>query len=120
MTLEETPEYKHDCDKSCVFLGRFKSRRYLSDKLYSCDLYLCCYVPKPPEPTVIARWGNDGPEYSSTLLSVYSFDKPGYMFSHPWFSEAIKRAIKRELFSDEWIEKLKGKVEDYTPKEREE
>ena len=113
-----TPEYQHDCGKCCVFLGRFESRRSESDKLYSRDLYVCCYVPKPPEPTVIARWGNEGREYSSTLLSDCPFDKPDYKYSHPWFSEAIQRAIKRQLLSDEWIEKLKGKVEDYQPTKR--
>src|SRR5205807_3767434 len=50
-----TPRFIHDCDH-CKFLGQ-----YFSD-----DLYFCDYGPA----TVIARFGNDGHEYSSGLGST--------------------------------------------------
>ena len=46
------PQYKHDCD-GCTFHGR------LGDK----DIYTCGQGGNIP--TIIARWGNGGPEYSS-------------------------------------------------------
>ena len=52
MSIEPlTPAFEHDCDE-CVFLGRYEDH----------DLYLC---PQGGMPTVVARWGNDGPEYTS-------------------------------------------------------
>lgn len=49
------PKFKHDCDR-CKFLGH----------VYGCDMYSC-----PAElGTVLVRYGNDGPEYSSCILSV--------------------------------------------------
>ena len=47
----DKPRYTHDCD-SCEFLGQY-------DKY---DLYVC-----PDEPTIVARYGNDGCEYGSGL-----------------------------------------------------
>ena len=66
---DETPQYTHDCD-SCTFLGRF-------DDL---DLYYC---PQAGRPTVIARCGNDGPEYTSGLPAVGQI---------PALTEAARRA----------------------------
>lgn len=47
MTIDEEkgPIYKHDCNE-CIFLGTFSSK----------DLYFC-----KTEPTVIARYSDDGP-----------------------------------------------------------
>ena len=45
------PRFQHDCD-NCVFLGHYEGH----------DLYYC-----PREPTVIARYGGGGPEYTSGL-----------------------------------------------------
>lgn len=66
------PVYEHDC-KKCEFLGVFSSE---VEGHY--DLYFC-----PNEPTVIARYGSDGPEYASGLTAA----RAG---SHP----ALKRALE--------------------------
>lgn len=47
------PKYQHDCD-NCVFLGQHSEY----------DLYYC---PQGGHPTVIARYGNKGEEYTSGL-----------------------------------------------------
>lgn len=69
----ENPKYQHNCDK-CLFLGRYKKK---------CDLYVC--VRDNIADTVIARHGNNGPDYSSGLI-----------FAHrnliPELVEAMKRA----------------------------
>ena len=48
------PRFTHDCD-TCTFLG--------SDEGH--DFYFC--GSSHPFPTVIARYGSDGPEYASGL-----------------------------------------------------
>lgn len=48
------PVYKHDCH-ACVFLGRYHSH----------DLYIC--QPGEPVGTIIARHGNEGPDYGSGM-----------------------------------------------------
>lgn len=45
------PKFQHDCT-ACIFLGHFEDH----------DLYYC-----DREPTVIARFGDDGPQYGSGL-----------------------------------------------------
>ena len=47
------PRFAHDCDE-CELLGVFNDF----------DLYFCT---KQPMPTVIARWGNTGPDYTSGI-----------------------------------------------------
>lgn len=52
-----TPRFEHDCDK-CVHLGPFQ--------MY--DLYLC---PKQAlGPSVIARYGSEGPDYTSSPVKL--------------------------------------------------
>ena len=46
------PKFTHDCE-ACTFLGPYQGY----------DLYVC-------DTSVIARFGNDGPEYSSLPISV--------------------------------------------------
>jgi hypothetical protein len=48
------PRYTHDCAK-CVFLGEHEDH----------DLYFC--DQGGGFPTVLGRYGNDGPEYTSGL-----------------------------------------------------
>jgi len=48
------PHYTHDCEH-CTFLGTVR----VSEKVF--DLYHCGIS------TVLARYGNDGPDYSSGL-----------------------------------------------------
>lgn len=50
------PEYTHDCEK-CVFLGR----SYSDKKTF--DVYYC--LQGGFHPTIVARYGNSGPDYYS-------------------------------------------------------
>lgn len=52
------PKWKHDCDK-CRFLGQTIGGRHIS------DLYVCDTSGPDMSPTLIARYGDDGPEYLS-------------------------------------------------------
>jgi len=56
MPRRDEPLFTHDCD-SCQFLGTHKGLH---------DLYYC-----PGEPTVVARYGNDGPDYKSGLAFAF-------------------------------------------------
>lgn len=53
---EVNPRHKHDCD-NCVFLGHYK--KY--------DLYCCPKINSKKISTVVARYGDDGPDYYSGL-----------------------------------------------------
>ena len=74
--INEFPQYQHDCDE-CLFLGRFKGN----------DLY---YHPSDNWPTVIARHGDDGPDY----ISGFAFCR-----TVPELSEALFRAAERGLIA---------------------
>ena len=47
------PRFRHDCE-DCVFIGHYEGH----------DIYRC---PQEglPWPTIVARYGDDGPEYTS-------------------------------------------------------
>lgn len=62
-----TPAYTHDCTH-CLFLGRWEGF----------DLYFC-----PNEPTVLARAGDEGPDYTSGLNATT-----------PVLMEAQERAVR--------------------------
>lgn len=78
----DSPQFHHDCDK-CVFLGRFTCEMY-----GECDLYYADHGGMPD--TVIARYGNDGPEYTSGMPLV------GVV---PALTEAFNRAEVQGLVS---------------------
>lgn len=62
------PNYKHDCEH-CTFLGQWSELIYTSGGktlTYDYDLYHC----DSNYPTVIARYGNDGPDYQSGLIGA--------------------------------------------------
>jgi hypothetical protein len=50
------PKYQHDCDQ-CKFLGQF----------YGFDVYTCV----GSDPSIIARFSSDGPDYYSTSVSTF-------------------------------------------------
>lgn len=52
----ETPQHTHDCD-TCLFLGRCQNL----------DLYVCVGIL---DHTVIARYGSDGPQYTSAPVCM--------------------------------------------------
>lgn len=72
------PRYQHDCEK-CKALGKFAEY----------DLYFC-ETDLGSHPTVIARYGDEGHEYTSGLLFA-DFD--------PAIAEAKKRAIANGYLS---------------------
>lgn len=51
------PRFEHDCEE-CTWIGTFVDH----------DVYWC---PQGGRPTVVARYGNDGPQYSS--LDIHNF-----------------------------------------------
>jgi len=57
----ENPHFTHDCD-SCTFLGRD-----IDNDNSPLDMYFC---PQGGLPTIIARFGSEGSEYSSATISV--------------------------------------------------
>jgi hypothetical protein len=57
----DKPIYPHYCD-SCIYLGRSED-----DYGKECDLYVCTQG-MGSNPTVIARYGEDGPEYISGII----------------------------------------------------
>lgn len=59
----EEPRYVHDCDK-CVFLGQYRCTQTKHEARYhNYDLYVC-------GDNVVARYGNEGPAYSSGIEFV--------------------------------------------------
>ncbi len=72
----EQPRFQHDCD-DCTFLGRFEDY-----DLYHCDLGVC--------PTVIARFGDEGPQYTSSIWIA----RQGTVLS---LAEALRRAVAKGL-----------------------
>jgi len=78
------PQFTHDCDQ-CVFLGDFISEDWNHIPV---DLYFCP-SPKTPEfSTIIARYGDDGPEYGSGLTFAGGADH---------YREAARRSILANL-----------------------
>ena len=69
--------FLHDCE-SCVYLGPYYA--YTVEDLYWCPL----------SPTVISRFGSDGPDYTSGLGHVGLSDA---------LSEAFGRAFRRGLIT---------------------
>ncbi len=95
--MEEKPQFQHDCEK-CIFLGRYGENYYntrsMQNEWIEYDLYHC--GGETNWPTVIARYGNEGPQYSSGLSAILGDEEfakvhLGYLF------EAKKRAEKRGL-----------------------
>jgi hypothetical protein len=103
------PKYIHDCDK-CVFLGHLLDR----------DIYFC---KKGNSPTIILRYGNDGPEYLSGLcfatqkmldsrvglINTYEEEYKDYRYedicrAFLW-REAILRAVSKGLLPIDWESK---------------
>lgn len=80
------PQFTHDCDRD-VYLGRYECRLY-----GACDLYYADHGGMTD--TVIARFGNDGPDYVSGLPLVRAV---------PCLTEAYKRAVAQGI-------EVKGKL----------
>ena len=69
-------EWQHDCDQ-CVYLGSVIGGSRMV------DLYVC--RPFSEHPDILARYGNDGPEYLSGMYGQYegpSIEKEGHGIGH--------------------------------------
>ena len=61
------PHWEHDC-RDCIFLGPMNDDRHAREIVVASDRVDLYYCPnETPFPTVIARYGNDGPEYKSGI-----------------------------------------------------
>lgn len=74
------PRYKHDCD-FCTFLGPFNEF----------DLYFCEQKESLGIPTLIARYGDAGPAYTSGLALKDQI---------PALGEAYRRAVDQGLITE--------------------
>lgn len=63
----DRPQFQHDCSK-CKFLGHWEGidPNYATPRTVRLDLYYCAQS-SCNSPTVIARYGNDGPDYTSGI-----------------------------------------------------
>jgi hypothetical protein len=77
MSADEPPRFKHDC-RDCTYLGRYEEY----------DLYHCLEFDS--RPTVVARYGDEGPDYGSGMI----FADQGAV---PELVEAKRRAVERGL-----------------------
>ena len=57
------PKFQHDCEK-CQFMGH-----YLDHDMYYCD-------QSEFSPTVVVRYGSQGPEYQSGIFEHLTEEKP--------------------------------------------
>jgi len=60
------PTFKHDCEQ-CRFLGTLRIPNPINLKDSTWDLYACYSTHSGNLNTVLARFGNDGPDYISGL-----------------------------------------------------
>lgn len=84
--MATSPRHKHDCER-CVFLGSYENF----------DLYVC---PASGEriSTVVARYGDDGPDYVSGAHWPICFaDEPEYFFPLKGSDAALTIALLRAL-----------------------
>jgi hypothetical protein len=84
---KDEPHWTHDC-QACVYLGR--------DRYYGNDLYWCGQGDSGHS-TVIARYGNAGPEYQSGIANA-SENQP--------LALALVRAIKLGLITSDDLDQL--------------
>ena len=105
------PKFHHDCD-ACIFLGTYttawtrESRPDLAEyperyEPRTADLYACCVggpLKQTRVSTYIARWSDDGPDYTSGLeFSAPYIGFPGnkIMPGNLWLVEARRRYESR-------------------------
>lgn len=93
-SFKEDPLYVHDCDK-CEFLGRWRGYFNKSEKgpMQNYDLYVC-------GDNVVARYGNDGPEYTSGTVFVGTINP---------LTEAARRCKDRNIDLKERAESKRNK-----------
>lgn len=83
--MRREPQYEHDCEK-CVYLSDYGDY----------DLYWC--PQDPVGETVLARFGNEGPDYVSCPPSLIRHE----MADHP-LPVAVRRAMEMGLIRSQDI-----------------
>ena len=91
----DTPLFTHDCT-NCKFLGRYEFQAG-DPEMEPYDLYLCSQNQSIP--TVIARYGNDGPSYLSGLEAARAIQAKNPGHPHP-LVVALQRAVEQKLLPD--------------------
>ena len=101
--MTDMPQFTHDSG-CCTFLGRWRGPFHGGDPdVTDFDLYYC--QASHAWPTVIARFGDDGPEYTSGLAFVDKmalYDGRIVRMSLP-LDEAFRRALERGLVDRERV-----------------
>lgn len=92
MDLNEKPRYSHDC-LECVFLGQF----------HHYDLYYC----PTKGPTIICRYGSDGPAYESGIDFALNNGAPAQ------FREAMIRALATDKGLDLFNHVIRCHVQEF-------
>lgn len=87
--MSTVPRYTHDCDH-CTFLGTWFGKEHEGDKYFHYyDLY--AHHSSQAGNTIIARFGDDGPDYTSGLC---------FKNLNKALGEAYARAIKQGIEFD--------------------
>jgi hypothetical protein len=76
------PRYTHDCD-TCQYLGEYEEF----------DLYYC---PRANRGSVIARYGNGGPEYASSMVRLLTDEDQAFLKANPDYraGQAMLKALE--------------------------
>jgi hypothetical protein len=90
------PVYTHDCP-NCTYLGTVRCRETQWTYGTRYDLYFC--TQGGTIPTVLARWSDNGPDFTSGLLFAKEYIQAGLHF-HPLVM-AYTRAIAYGLLTGE-------------------
>jgi len=101
-----TPVFTHDCDR-CLFLGTVRTK----DQSYggTWDLWWCPDTRKGEghdHSSVICRYGNEGPEYSSSMTPECAADPQQFiemmeLHERPYVFN-MARAVKAGLYNGPW------------------
>lgn len=83
MKYRNTPQFRHNC-KYCAYLGSVSVEpedsnpaRYVKSEDF--DLYYC-QQGTMRSPTIIARWGHNGPDYSSGFSdTTFTKETPSFL-----------------------------------------
>lgn len=87
---DESPSWQHDCDR-CVFLGKYDAFLEELNRDATFDLYICVSKTHGFH-TVLARFGNDAPEYLSFTVDRNVLDLFKRRPTYP-LAEAYRRAV---------------------------
>lgn len=113
---KEVPLYKHDCDQ-CIFLGNFTyaaphgSGVGADRREWTVDLTVDCYYcpSKSMGGTMIARFGSEGPEYSSCSADIMDKQIKKLMETPPNQLSTFKRGTIEAYLRAEKLGYYKGR-----------